>query len=296
MQLAANYSAPLAEMVRSGQLGLSRLKCPMIPHVLARAEALLPTYVHFPLVAGSGQGDATVDDTGEAPDWAEIEALLARTGTPHVNLHLTALARRFPRIAADSRGSADAGQVAEVFARDVLPVVRRFGAERVIVENDPPLGGANLACSFLPEAIRQVVEESGCGLLLDLAHVRLAAQHLGLDPREYAAALPLERVREMHVSGIQLFRPEWGERMRAAGVSADRLARLSGRHIDHLPMTDEDWVFLEWAMAEVRSGRCAEPWVVAFEHGGAGSLIWEASTDTTALREQVPRMRVLVEG
>ncbi|QIB34812.1 DUF692 domain-containing protein [Ancylobacter pratisalsi] len=42
---------------------------------------------------------------------------------------------------------------------------------------------------------------TGCGLLLDVNNVFVAATNHGLDPRAYLARFPLERVREIHLSG-----------------------------------------------------------------------------------------------
>jgi uncharacterized protein (UPF0276 family) len=66
--------------------------------------------------------------------------------------------------------------------------------------------------TFLPLALRQLGEvefvhrfyaESGCGFLLDVAHAWLTAHYAGLPPREFVAALPLERIVELHVAGVE---------------------------------------------------------------------------------------------
>ena len=93
--------------------------------------------------------------------------------------------------------------ITERLIADVSAVVRRFGAERVIAENNPPNADECLRPAYQPEVISNVVRETGCDLLLDLAHVRLAARTLGMDGRQYAEALPVERIRDIHVTGIQ---------------------------------------------------------------------------------------------
>ena len=137
------------------------------------------------------------------------------------------------------------------------------------------------------------MRETGCGLLLDLAHVRLAARVLGVDVRQYAEALPVERIREIHVTGVQRVEGRWLERMQRQEVAPAEMQRLTGRLIDHLPMTGEDWSLCEWAMGQIRAGRWSRPWIVTFEYGGVGPL-WEALTDADALRTQVPRLRRIV--
>lgn len=51
------------------------------------------------------------------------------------------------------------------------------------------------------EFIRQVLETSGCGLLLDVNNVYVNAQNHGFDPRQFLLDLPLERVVQVHVAG-----------------------------------------------------------------------------------------------
>jgi uncharacterized protein (UPF0276 family) len=53
------------------------------------------------------------------------------------------------------------------------------------------------------EFVRRFYAESGCGMLLDVAHAWLSAYYAGIAPREFVAALPLERVVELHVAGIE---------------------------------------------------------------------------------------------
>lgn len=51
------------------------------------------------------------------------------------------------------------------------------------------------------EFIAAVVAESGCQLLLDVNNVYVNSINHGYDPRQFLAALPLERVRYLHVAG-----------------------------------------------------------------------------------------------
>jgi len=53
------------------------------------------------------------------------------------------------------------------------------------------------------EFVHRFYAESGCGMLLDVAHAWLSAHYAGVAPREFLAALPLERVVELHVAGVE---------------------------------------------------------------------------------------------
>lgn len=52
-----------------------------------------------------------------------------------------------------------------------------------------------------PEFLSEIVRRTGCGLLLDVNNVFVSATNLGLDPRAYIDAFPLERVGEIHLGG-----------------------------------------------------------------------------------------------
>lgn len=49
--------------------------------------------------------------------------------------------------------------------------------------------------------LREISNRSGCGLLLDVNNVFVAATNHKLDPRAYLADFPFDRVREIHLSG-----------------------------------------------------------------------------------------------
>jgi len=291
MQFALNYSHPAVELFRAGRIAFDLLKCPAWPDLVAEARQIHPTYVHFPLRAGMGIGDAFDTDTGAPADWRAIESLLQQTGTPFVNLHLTQTAADHPDI---PPGDPDPDRLLERMLRDVRAVVARFGAERVVVENLHGGRGTHLRPAILPQTIRRVVEETGCGLLLDVSHARLAARLLKMDARQYIAALPTGRIREVHLTGLQRFEGHWVERLRRAGVDAETIAHWAGHLTDHVPLTGADWDFTAWVMEQIHSGAWGRPQIVAFEYGGVGPL-WSAITDRDALAAQVPRLYALVK-
>ncbi len=51
------------------------------------------------------------------------------------------------------------------------------------------------------EFINQIVQRSGCGLLLDITNVILNSKYHGYDPQSFIASLPLERVGQIHLAG-----------------------------------------------------------------------------------------------
>ena len=215
VELAVNYSKASAALLRSRRIRIDRLKCPAWPTLVREVQAIHPLYVHLPLRVGMGTGEVASVEAPGVPDWAEIENLLALTGTPFVNVHLTPTVGDHPDIPRDTQEPAHVEQVAEAMLKDLRAVVARFGRDRVIAENNPLIVEAAstprslLRPAALPQVIRYVVETAGCGLLLDLAHVRLAASGLGMDPRAYLGLLPVDRIRELHVTGVQPLAGHW---------------------------------------------------------------------------------------
>jgi uncharacterized protein (UPF0276 family) len=51
--------------------------------------------------------------------------------------------------------------------------------------------------------VERFLAESGCGLLLDVSHAWLSAHYAGRPARDFVAALPLHRVVELHVAGVE---------------------------------------------------------------------------------------------
>ena len=292
---AVNYSSEAADLLRKGQIQIDRFKCPAWPDLITTVQKSHPAYVHFPLRVGSGINGAIDTETGQPADWKKVETLLTQTDTPLVNVHLAPTAEDYTEIPVGTTDPAHIEMLTERMIEDVCAVVKRFGRERVIAENDHGLGVTHLRPAFLPEVIRRVIEETGCGFLFDVSHARLAAHNLDMDIREYINALPVEHTCEIHVTGIQRFKGRWVKVARRLGIESGIIEQYAGRLLDHLPMTDEDWEFIAWSMEQVHSGVWGQPWIVTFEYGGVGQL-YKAVTDVGVLAEQIPRLYGLVKG
>jgi uncharacterized protein len=264
MKFALNYSPQAEELLQSGTIEIDLFKCPDWEDLVSQAEAVRPVYIHFPFEAGTRPVEPQQMDQAQA--WLE------RTGTIYVNTHITP-------ITANLRNPNDFEEVVERVLRDVMPLVERFGADKVIAENIPyPERNASMKPLLSADTgvITRVIETSGCGLLLDLGHARRTAEHLAIDPRVYIEQLPLHHLREIHVTGL--------------GYHPDDRGR-----VDHLPMMDEDWLLLEWALGCIQRGEWAKPWVVSCEYGGVGSG-FEWRSNRSVIAEQIPRMYAMVKA
>ncbi|MHB8645887.1 MAG: multinuclear nonheme iron-dependent oxidase [Thermomicrobiales bacterium] len=294
MNFAVHYSRPAADLLDTGKIAPDYFKCPAWPDLIATVQAKYPLYVHFPLRVGQGTGEALDTETHRPADWTKVEMLLARTNTPFVNVHLEPTTDDHPDIPADTTDPGHIAFLTDCLIRDLRAVVARFGPERVIAENVPN-GDGCLRPAYMPAVIRRVVEECGCGLLLDLSHARRAARALGMDAVDAIAMLPVERTREIHSTGIQQFDDHWMRVLRGAGLNEHVVAQFAGRWQDHLPFTDADWAFTAWSLGQIARGHWGQPWIVALEYGGVGSL-WEALTDAAVLAAQVPRLAAMVHA
>jgi uncharacterized protein len=291
-KFAVNYSAAVADLVDRGEAQVDLYKCPAWPELLDHIDGAGPLYVHFPLRAGGGTGTPIDTETDAAPDWDAYAAMLAQTGTPWVSAHMGPQPADHPELAA-AAWATQVDVVTEALVRDMDALVARFGAARVVGENIFEYHGMHLRAAVMPEVLTTVVETTGCGLLLDLSHARLAARDLGVDAKAYVEALPVGALREVHVTGIQVFGERWVRLAEAGGVPQATIDGWRGTWIDHLPMTEEDWDFLDWALGRIRAGAWRTPEIVAFEYGGVGPT-FEAMTVREELAAQVPRLYGMV--
>ena len=267
MYLAINYSPAAAQLVQSGQLNVDYFKSPDWQWMVDEAIALRPVAVHFTLEAGNGGL--------EQMDWELVERLSSQTGTPYINLHLDSRLNHFPGVPIGTTDPDEVKRVADVLLSDVMFVADCFGASRVIVENSPYRAdqGKTLRPCVEPEIITRIIEETGCGLLLDIAHASITAHHIGMDEHEYISRLPFQQVNELHFAGIHLV--------------GDMLQ-------DHQSILDANWPLLDWVLARVQSGEWSLPWMLAFEYGGVGPAFdWRC--DPQVIEQQVPLLYERVE-
>lgn len=96
----------------------------------------------------------------------------------------------------------------------------------VLLENIEPIGQYHWWCQA--EWIGHICLKTRCDFLLDLGHARVAAEALEMDVQEYIIRLPLQRIRQIHVSGVR---------------------RKAGKLFDaHELLEEEDYRLLEWML------------------------------------------------
>lgn len=262
MNFAINYSPQAAAALQAGQIEIDYFKCPDWDNLVTAAQPLRPVYIHFPLLVGAGS----------TPDFAAVEQWLARSDTLFVNAHVEVLAE------AHAPDTPDAA-ILEMLLHETQALVDAFGADRVILENIPQPDAhedlSHLPLGVQPETLRLLCEETGCGFLFDISHAQLTCERLGFDFETYVTALPLERLRELHITGIADF--------------------AEGRRGDHMPLLEADWARLDWLLARIRSGQARHPEMMAFEYGGIGPY-FEWRSEPAVIAAQVPRLYALAHS
>ena len=82
-------------------------------------------------------------------------------------------------------------------------VLRDAVGAPLVMENIPGFFSVRRAQMSEAEFLRRFFDQSGCGFLIDMPHIWLAAHHRGIDPQQHMADFPLDRVVEIHVAGVE---------------------------------------------------------------------------------------------
>ncbi|MBG7609789.1 MAG: DUF692 family protein [Anaerolineae bacterium] len=264
MNFSINYSPQAAKLVKTGQIEIDYFKTPPWKEMIAIAEKIRPIAIHFEI--------RTADiKSMNKNDWVTVDQFLKSTATAFVNIHLSVNHNDLPHIPTDELPTqVHQEEVIECMLIDLQIMTSRFGSDRIVAENAPYRKNQNYILRACVEAdvISQIVYEADCGLLLDISHARITSQNLNIDPKKYMESLPINRLRELHFTGLH----NW-----------------EGYLQDHLPLLEDDWPWLDWVLGKVNEKQWNHPHLLAFEYGGTGDFYGRFS-DPAVISEQVPRM------
>lgn len=262
MFLALNYSSQAAQLVESGEIKIDFFKTPDWEWLIRQASTIQPVAVHFTLEAGNGSINQI--------DWNQVDCLSQLTGTPFINVHLDPRQLHYPEIPVHTRAAADIERVYDVMLTDVMQLADHFGPGKIIVENSPYRGvpGNTMRICVEPEIITRLIDETGCGFLLDICHAIISSRHIGMDTYEYFLQLPTHKIQELHFAGIH---------------------HLKGQWIDHLSILKADWRWLDWVFTRIQTREWSQPWLLAFEYGGIGPA-FEWRCNPVVIAKQVPML------
>ena len=208
-------------------------------------------------------GGDLIDRVGLIPGAvSRIKAYLDCTASPWVSMHITmwppgmvwVMLRHGWRMPLPNRERAT-----RRFIRQVQRLASAIQAP-VILENTEPLPFDGYDFEVEADRIAEVLDKTGSGFVLDIAHARVSAEVLGVEIRHYLRALPLDRVVQIHVSGPRVH---------------------DGRLVDvHEPLQAIDYELLRFVLDRT------DPDVVTLEY----------IRDRDALREQLIHLRSLLEA
>lgn len=253
MKFAVNYSTPLKNLIKTGQVQVDLLKCPEWDGLVRPALEIGSAYVHFEIALGS--------DNVQRLNYDLIKHMFDLTDTIYLNTHLSNLPGG-RQTEPDSAAS-----LLERWEKDLEFLRCELPDRPVIAENLPwhtTMPELEIACN--PDLISKFLLRNDVELLLDLSHAQISADRLGINYQDYVNKLPLDRLRELHITGIRTY---------------------AGNLCDHFELQEHDWQVAEWAANQIRLGSWRKPEIIAFEYGGVGDVFcWR--TDPQALKEQVP--------
>lgn len=261
MKFAVNYSKPLVKLLENGRVKVDLLKCPDWDGMIKEAQPHGDLTIHFDLKAGLGK---TFNS-----DFSRIKTIKEQTCTPHVNTHLVAPDNL------DPESPKEVKQINTLWREEIHFMIEFFGEEAVALEHFPyTLTTPHLLPAVDSSSFSQVILDTDCRFLLDLAHARITADSLSMDVKDYIGSLPLDRLVEMHITGIALH---------------------GGVLTDHFPLQEQDWELVKWALDQIQKGYWQKPEILAFEYGGVGSsFVWR--TDSSILQSQVPLLYEMTQG
>lgn len=249
----------LPDLLRSHNIRLGHVKVGLWqgPQGARREAAVypgLPTLVHGDLQAA---GDSPLPGR----EVEELAALVADLRSPWFSVHLEY--RTQPEFDALKRTLYLGSDLQyELAVERIVARVEQLSAAisaPIILENMSHWPARSTDLAAQPDFICEVVERTGCGFLLDLAHARVSAERLGMSPQDYLLKLPLERLVEVHISGPR----------RKLGILRDA----------HEPLSQNDYALLTWLLTRHR------PQAVTLEY-------WK---DPAHHAEQLKRLTAIVE-
>lgn len=220
-----------------------------------------------PLLLHNLDMDVSLADTGYVDgEWAARANAAIRTAqSPWFSLHLGFSCERV-------RFEEHMLPVSQVLPRDELleriattaTAAHEMVQVPLLLENLDycPEGAYEFVCES--DFIRQVLDASGCGMLLDIGHLRVSASWLGIAPEQLLAELPLDRVGEVHVSS---------PRPLEHGEHPDLLDDA------HAELTDEDVRLLQMVLTATRPR----------------ALVLEYQRESAALRSQLTQLRQILD-
>lgn len=271
MKLACNDHPPLRYLLSTQRAEVDFLK---VTSLAALEEEVASALAYRAALIHVGFGIADTVASYRELDWGWFNRLVQRSGSPHIAMHLEVSTHNWRR-GAELRYQTpeDARAMGEQLTA-LCRHLKRHLACPLLLENMDYMGTelkpgyGVFRTSVEPALMWQLVEEEGVGVLLDLAHLRITAHHLGMDAKAFARSLPLHAVREIHICG-----PAY-------------IGDL-GLRDDHQEMSEEDYDLLEWTLERTNAE------VLTLEYPKARTLTHTFDEQVAILERQLDTLKKL---
>jgi uncharacterized protein (UPF0276 family) len=259
IQLTTNYSDPLVELIHANETPVDGIEVGpwFTPQKIRQLQKEFPTWRFYFHAGGLMWRYRSMNEA-----LARLCEYLSHFQDPWVSLHIELLPLHVyllsSRLGLNLPPPKPESAINKILER--LSQVKAALEVPIILENLVSLPARKYAYAALPTTIREIVASTDSGLLLDLAHARVAASYQGMEVERYLQKLPLERVRQIHVSGARVQRGYLYDAHESLGV--------------------EDYALLKWTLERT------QPQIVTLEYIRA----------TEALREQLRNLREIIAG
>ncbi|MFZ5354853.1 MAG: DUF692 family multinuclear iron-containing protein [Bacillota bacterium] len=266
MKIGCNLSTELMVLIDKQKLSVDYVKV-----ALSKLDEKIPLeYKNYGILLLHGIGVDVPQHTGAANlenlDWDRVRYTIDFFDSKFIGLHCGAYM-------SDWQEEEITYEMVKERMGYCLKVWKRNLTIDILIENLPytPYYEKNnsriIKHSVSPRLINELCIEQEVGLLLDIAHAKVSASGLSIPVKEYLDALPLDRVREVHVVGTR--------------------DTVDGLRDSHLEMDKEDYEILEYVIQR------SNPEIVTLEYGGFGEhYLWRSNID--AIERQLKRIREIV--
>jgi uncharacterized protein (UPF0276 family) len=191
-------------------------------------------------------------------DFSELNSYLAKYKCPHFGVHLRASEDDFTQKLKQKQIKQHVESDLKFFKNNIkVPL---------LIENMPSYAAIDGFTD--PLYLNKVCDKFDLGLLLDLSHAKITAYYMGIPFEEYINALPLRRVREIHVNGTFLD-PELGIRDK------------------HYEMDATDYDNLSYVLAITHAK------YLTLEYGGIGECMKDRS-NKYAIKKQLLHLQTII--
>lgn len=193
IEIGCNYSPELMDLIWEKKVDVDWIKLSKEDHYHRQFKAVngaRPVLLHFaPRV--------TTDQFADNWDLEGINKAILECRSPHVALHLRA-------VESDIEGLCSNDVLERYVVAQLLKKKRELLSD-VLVENMPiTCLPDKLKTLTDPGFISRICEKVDVGLCLDMAHAQISAYYRNESIDDYLEALPLNRVREVHLSSIRI--------------------------------------------------------------------------------------------